>query len=64
MQARGVKGKVDEPKVAEARQNPYDSNYDAYPWVDQLGIEFARSGFNYTQLIYAIVTDERYRRVQ
>jgi hypothetical protein len=33
-------------------------------WVNQLGIEFARSGFNYRSLVLSIVQNERYRRVK
>lgn len=33
-------------------------------WLDLLGLRFARSGYDYRQLIKDIVTDERYRRVK
>ena len=33
-------------------------------WIEQLGIEFARSGFNYRSLVLSIVQNERYRRVK
>jgi len=34
------------------------------PWIDSLGLRFARSGFNYRSLISEIVRSERYRRVK
>ena len=33
-------------------------------WLDELGIRFARSGYQYPSLIKDIITDERYRRVR
>jgi hypothetical protein len=33
-------------------------------WIEALGIRFARQGFDYQQLIFDIVSDERYRRVK
>jgi hypothetical protein len=33
-------------------------------WLDALGLRFARSGYDYRQLIKEIVTDERYLRVK
>ena len=33
-------------------------------WLDQLGLRFARSGYQFRSLIKDIITDERYRRVK